>query len=448
MKNNTLPLILLVGFGMMLYFSWSNILNFNKDTEQTYSKYIEDAQFFESREIYVDAITQYEAALKLKPEDHDTAVKLVSLYDKMGNNSGYLTACDRAVAADAKDYDTYLLKIDRLMTMGEQSKAFSAMKSLQTQLAADADAPKEFVAKLDGMILSMQSAYTLHSCPVSEFYGFVRLNSAEIGQAKVRLGQRYGIMNATGQLAFKCEYDDINITNGTLTAMKDEQGKYRFYDNDGNLRVVTDKPAEYLGVFIDGYASAKIDGVYGYINQTMQSFHFEYEYAGNFGGGVAPVKKDGKWAIINETFQPVTQFEFDEILVDNYGFGTQFGVFFAKKNGVLGLYNNTGLLIADGFEDVKLFASDQPAAVKKDGKWGFIQKDGTMFIEPYYADADSFSVSLAPVVQPGQEKWGVIDTQNRELIPPTFDEMQSFNGAGYSYVVADGVQQFVSMNSY
>lgn len=448
MKNNTLPLILLVGFGMMLYFSWSNIMNYNKTTEQQYSQCLESAEFYESREIYVDAITQYEAALKLKPDDHETAVKLISLYDTMKNDSGYLTACDKAFAADPKDYQSCLLKVERLLIMSEKSKANDALKDLKNHLAADADAPQEVCDRVEAIINGLRSAYSLISCPVDEFYGFVRLNSAEIGQAKVRLGQRYGIMNATGQLAFKCEYDDINITNGTLTAMKDEQGKYRFYDNDGNLRVVTDKPAEYLGVFINGYATAKIDGVYGYINQTMQSFHFEYEYAGNFGGGVAPVKKDGKWAIINESFEPVTQFEFDEILVDNYGFGTQFGVFFAKKNGVLGLYNNTGLLIAEGFEDVKLFASDQPAAVKKDGKWGFIQKDGTMFIEPYYADADSFSVSLAPVVQPGQEKWGVIDTQNRELIPPTFDEMQAFNGAGYSYVVADGVQQFVSMNSY
>lgn len=44
------------------------------------------------------------------------------------------------------------------------------------------------------------------------------------------------------------------------------------------------------------------------------------------------------------------------------------------------------------------------AAVKQNGKWGFINKKGVMVIPPHYLDAGSFSHGLAPVKQKSEEE--------------------------------------------
>lgn len=53
---------------------------------------------------------------------------------------------------------------------------------------------------------------------------------------------------------------------------------------------------------------------------------------------------------------------------------------------------------------------DGLAAVKKDGKWGFVRKDGSFWIEPTYSEASYFTEGLAPV-KTGLY-WHFIDTTN------------------------------------
>ncbi|HEX2640476.1 MAG TPA: WG repeat-containing protein, partial [Pyrinomonadaceae bacterium] len=57
--------------------------------------------------------------------------------------------------------------------------------------------------------------------------------------------------------------------------------------------------------------------------------------------------------------------------------------------------------------------------VRVNGKAGFIDRTGTVVIEPKYEDAYDFSEGLAPIKVDG--KWGFINESGRTIVEPRFD---------------------------
>jgi hypothetical protein len=55
--------------------------------------------------------------------------------------------------------------------------------------------------------------------------------------------------------------------------------------------------------------------------------------------------------------------------------------------------------------------------VRVDGRWGFIDKDGSMAIRPQFENARPFSPDLAPV-QVGSA-WGYVDRNGKFIWNPT-----------------------------
>ena len=127
-------------------------------------------------------------------------------------------------------------------------------------------------------------------------------------------------------------------------------------------------------------------------------------------------------------------------------------VFFAKKDNKYYLYNSAGTLISDGFDDAKLFVSNQPAAVKIGSKWGYVSVTGEIVIEPQYSDANSFNKDLAPVESKNKKgKWGCIDINNEIVIEPEFDYMGSFMNNGYAEIENEDTgksQKYITIKSY
>ncbi len=91
----------------------------------------------------------------------------------------------------------------------------------------------------------------------------------------------------------------------------------------------------------------------------------------------------------------------------------------------------------DGAKDF----SEGMAAVKLDGKWGYIDTEGRVIVEPKYDGANSFSEGLAAVQSGG--KWGYIDKTGAVVIAFTFDSTFAFSeglaaySSGYYYGYID-----------
>ena len=110
------------------------------------------------------------------------------------------------------------------------------------------------------------------------------------------------------------------------------------------------------------------------------------------------------------------------------------------------MYDKNGKCLSEGYDDAKMFASNEPAAVKKNGKWGYIDNKGKIVIEPAYEDADSFSIGYAPFCENG--KWGCIDKKGVVLIKPQFELLKPFFKNGTAFVVDDGKKKLITVTIY
>jgi hypothetical protein len=75
------------------------------------------------------------------------------------------------------------------------------------------------------------------------------------------------------------------------------------------------------------------------------------------------------------------------------------------------------------------------------GKWGYLDRDGNLAIEPRFDVAYSFSHGLAAVKLNG--KWGYIDKKGAWAIKPRFDEVDSFRGIGLASVMENGRYELI-----
>ena len=100
------------------------------------------------------------------------------------------------------------------------------------------------------------------------------------------------------------------------------------------------------------------------------------------------------------------------------------------------MITSSGEIVGSGtYEDARIFNDATYAAVKIDGKWGFINKNGEVIITPQFDDARSFSNGLAAVQVDGL--WGFINAQGEMVIEPQFEDARDFNSNGCVFVLTD-----------
>ena len=100
----------------------------------------------------------------------------------------------------------------------------------------------------------------------------------------------------------------------------------------------------------------------------------------------------------------------------------------------------------DTYEEVRLFADTTYAAVKKGGKWGFVDKNGAEVITPQFEDARSFANGLAAVQKDGL--WGFINQEGQIVIDAQFENALDFNSAGGAFVFMEGEWNLLRLYKY
>lgn len=111
------------------------------------------------------------------------------------------------------------------------------------------------------------------------------------------------------------------------------------------------------------------------------------------------------------------------------------GIFAVKENGDFwGFIDSTGKVICEPqFEEIGLFYEDESLiAVKRSGKWGFIDLSYTTVIPFDYDElGTAFYRGVIPVNKNGY--WGAIDTKGNTVIDFMYDRMySSYYGNGYA----------------
>ena len=160
-----------------------------------------------------------------------------------------------------------------------------------------------------------------------------------------------------------------------------------------------------------------------------------------FSNGAAAAKTGGKWGLLatdGETW--LLEPEYDGIIQDQLGRSYAQNAVFVRQGGAVQLLVD-GEAVGEAYEDARPFA-DGWAAVEQNGKWGFIDTQGTVCIDFQFDDALSFGQHLA-AVKVG-DLWGYVSLQGEVVIDPVFLEAGSFYEGSAPVRTADG-WQFITL---
>jgi hypothetical protein len=217
-------------------------------------------------------------------------------------------------------------------------------------------------------------------------------------------------------------------------------GKYGYIDKSGELVL-----EDFQGFpFSEGLAAVFRDGKWGFIDKSGKFvIEPQYSFAGSFYGGLAPVEKNGRYYLVDkkgevfleQSYGLAMPFHDDLSLVEVHDGQTSGG-------GKFGYMDRNRVMVIEPKYDYASDFSEGLALAALQGEWGYIDTSGTMVIEPRYAyDASldvervSFSEGLAAV--PSGTKWGYIDKEGKWAIEPKFDEAWPFSEGLALVYIAD-----------
>lgn len=413
--------------------SWKKIRAANGREERTYQSYMDMAEKFEGKKIYIDAIAQYENAYEMS-EDPELLYKISDLYLELGEEDHYYTTLQRINSKCPDDFTNTELLIQNEIEKKEYDIAYQyAVQALSLESCDD-----EWQEKMNEYIHQLHTvadAVKYLKYDASRPYVFPTDGSA--ATSVVQLDGNYTAVSENATPLLEGIYDDLGFYgDGYYPACID--GEYCYIDTNEYRRRVPDFSVTWLGSFSEKYAafchgekdengeSSEKKGLYGYLDVDMHSYAVQYKFAGTFYNGYAAVEDtDGKWYLIDHDFQKINDTGFDEILMDENGISTYGSVFWGKQNGEYALYGVDGSRRGeDTFSEVKLFKTEEPCAVKfSNGLWGFYTVDGKAEVQGTYTDALSYAAGIAGVKAEGEEFWTVIESDQRVIFDDSLEQI-------------------------
>lgn len=263
--------------------------------------------------------------------------------------------------------------------------------------------------------------------------GFVALSD---GLMAVHTSDQWDYVDAEGNVILSGHFELAQAFDGNLTVVV-KNGSVKLIDRNGIVQaVLPEETVSGAGAFGNGLAPVLTDSGYCYVDQTGTLSTQLYDYAGCYAGGVAAVQKAGIWAIIDTEGNTILD-GLDNVKLDHLGYCSRADIIIASQNGVYGLYRTDGERIGtQTYEDADCFYEDGLAAVKSDGLWGYINKEGVQVLPPAYEQAKSFSNGLAGVSADGL--WGFLDESGRIVIPCEYEDVDYWNEEGSCFVKTTG----------
>lgn len=143
---------------------------------------------------------------------------------------------------------------------------------------------------------------------ISPKYDFV--SNFDENLAKVIVDGKYGFIDKTGKDVAPQIYSDVGNFTEDLAWVKIND-KYGFIDKAGNEII----PPEYDHVenFSNGLARVELSNEYGYIDKEgKEIIPVNHDYVGHFKNGLVPVKSNGKYGYKNEKGEIVIALKYDE----------------------------------------------------------------------------------------------------------------------------------------
>jgi len=403
--------------------AWYMAINESVETPKLLAAHIEQAEAYESKGIYVDAIMEYEAALGYKPGDAEITYKMAKAYRQTGNGKKYISLCKQIIEQNPERTEV----LDGLMQYYIEKNDKSAAAKYAAELVEgqpENETVKKWFIELKG---SYTESYFLYT-ELTESYHDTMVVSVEDTETGEIL---YGVLDANGEELLPVEYKSIQpfSDDGYALAMKD--GKTIYVDEDGNTRKVPDMESyDSVSMINNGRLVAGRNGKYGILDDSMEpKAECIYEEAALPADDLSALKQNGKWALADENGKEKTEYLYDDVIRDEYGIASMQKRLFVKEGNAYHMINGKGERVGNlTFETAMPFQNEGYAAVCQSGRWGYVDTEGNLAIVCQFEDARSFSNGYAAICRNG--KWGYIDMEGNIIVEPVFDAVTDITSKG------------------
>ena len=286
------------------------------------------------------------------------------------------------------------------------------------------------------------------------------------------LDYKYGVANSTGELVVPFIYDyvgEYGYNDGLLQVQIGENWitdiynghDYGYYDSykygviDTSGEIVVPIIYDYMFEFQDGIAAVAIgndwsDYKWGFVDTSGKIIiPIEYDniyfgaYSAVINNDVLAVEKDGKYGVIDLNNQVIIPFEYERLTWDYIKeYDDEHFISFqnGKLNGVLN--KNNEIVFSIEVDSGVSFYNDDYAIVRKDGKYGVINRSYELIVPFEYDSIYSFSGDLA-MVRKG-DKYGFINKSGEVVVPLIYDSASPYFYGGHTSVRLNGKYGFIN----
>jgi hypothetical protein len=259
---------------------------------------------------------------------------------------------------------------------------------------------------------------------------------------QVQKGGQWGIAKADGTALIPCAYEKISTFSVDRAIAQKGEEIFALDSNNNRLAKLHESAGDF-GNYAQDRLPVLTESGWRRCNGELTPGNMAFEALGMYSGGYAAARLNGRWGIIDSGSVWLIPPAYDELILDELGRCYAQEALFFRRGGVVYLRSG-GAELPEAYEDARPFASGY-AAVKKDGKWGFIDASGAVRIEFAFEDALSFGQHLAAVRQDGL--WGYISVYGDMVIEPVFKAAKSFSN-GSAPVLSGRGWQFITLLEY
>lgn len=434
--NRLRRLLVAMSLSLLLALSW--LIAFSQESDgQKQKKLMETANNYLKDDIYILAVPYLEEAAGYHTEqtqEIETLLKqaYLQLAGQDDYQQRYISLLDTEMAREDADEAVFEEAFEYYKDQSNLKKALEVAKDGISKIKSE---------KLEDLYESNRYEYTVgydYYDDVTEIY-----NNTVV----VEKENKWGLVTTSGSGVLPCSYEKMSNYSNSRVIIQDGD-EITAIDTNGNRIALLHEDAEDFDAFGESVIMLKLtDGWHMAGSSFITILPTAYEEIGMLNNNVAAAKLDGKWGLVNTSEEWVLKPEYDDVIRDELGRSYARSCVFVREGDSVKLLTNTQddfTQVGDPFEDAKPFL-DLYAAVKQNGKWGFVDTDGTLVIDCKFENAKSFGQHLAAVKQDG--KWGYIDRNGNIVIPCIYEDADSFQN-GHAFVKTEAGWVEISLVEY
>ena len=230
-------------------------------------------------------------------------------------------------------------------------------------------------------------------------------------------GAYFGLKDADGNLLTQPIYFSMSPFNGAVSIVTNDEGKYGAIDIDGKEIM----PLQYDYLLYDGISNQyqfSVNGKFGLIEDGKILIPAEYDLVNFMKNDLAIFTKNLKDGLINRENKVLIPAKYNNIL-DNSA-----DVFVVQdSDALMSLYSiPSGKKLASKYDSISLGTDDDPILVSKEGKYGYINKQGKVIIPVKYVYATIFTEGYAVVAYDDNlEDVHYINSAGKKIDPTEFE---------------------------